>query len=71
MTWSCLSVKKLTLDKLIEEYMSYPIVNDVRFGQYMFNKYYSELDSWPELFYETNADTVYLMLCRKIHEDEK
>ena len=65
-------MKKISPRTLVLEYKKYYFEpdEDLRFGQYMYNKYLSDTDPDPELFYEKNMDAAFAMIANKYMEHE-
>jgi hypothetical protein len=66
---------KITMQQLDEEYAMWRVggraernSDDLRFGQYMWNKY-GEEGPWPKLFYTESRDEAYNLIHAEINED--
>ena len=54
---------KITPQVLVTEYTAwYKDPGFERFGQYMYNKYFSDGEPWPELFYEKDTDVAFAII---------
>jgi len=63
------NMKKLTFSMLVHEYIEF-YSEHLRFGQYMFNKYYCHsIERWPKLFYEEDAVKAFELLEQRIKRD--
>ena len=60
-------MKRPTLKELIEEYQDFK--SEQRFGQYLYNKYFSDEEPWPDLFYEEDSDTAFALVVNLLVEE--
>ena len=59
----------MTLETLIKEWQAWSLGGkELRFGQYVFNKYLNTDERWPELFYEEDEEKAFAMLVERIME---
>ena len=59
----------ITLKELVVEYQDWYMSDRIeRFGQHVYNTYFSDWEPWPELFYEEDEMTAFALVANKLIE---